>query len=274
MAKAFMTDQSDNNNLVLIDSLNLAFRWKHKGGTFASNMLETINSFKRSYNARDVIVAGEGGSAWRKAIYPEYKANRKAKVDTMSDQDKEDWDNFIQEYSKAMDLVGIVYPFIRFDGIEADDIIAWYAQNATDIYDHIWIISTDKDFDQLIGDEVSRFSYIKKAEITKQTWTQHHNCDIDEYISIKVLMGDAGDNVPGIKGVGEKRAGALVNKYGSAFDIYDSIPLEGTQKFLQAANEFKDQILVNYKLMDLTIHCEDILGTENIDKLKELINVR
>ena len=82
------------------------------------------------------------------------------------------------------------------------------------------------------------------------------------------MVGDKGDNVPGVAGVGEKRATDLINQYGTAFDIYSSIPLAGTAKYIQNLNEFKDNILLNYELMDLLTYCDEAIGEENLKEIE------
>jgi DNA polymerase-1 len=94
-----------------------------------------------------------------------------------------------------------------------------------------------------------------------------------------VLTGDKGDNVDGIPGIGPKRATDLIHQYGSAFDIYDAIPLEGKYKYIQALNESGDLILQNYKMMDLITYCDEAIEypghslSEIDDRVKEFMNV-
>jgi 5'-3' exonuclease len=112
---------------------------------------------------------------------------------------------------------------------------------------------------------VSRFSYVTRKEHTLDTWD--YPVTPEQYISYKVLTGDSGDNIPGIPGVGPKRAAALIEQYGSAMDIYDACPLPGKQKFIQAVNENRDQILINYELMDLVSFCKEAIGHVNLQDI-------
>jgi 5'-3' exonuclease len=79
--KSFKEISDAKNTLLVVDSLNLAFRYKHSGATdFAEDYLRTVQSLKKSYKASHVIMAcDQGSSSYRKAIYPEYKQNRKDK---------------------------------------------------------------------------------------------------------------------------------------------------------------------------------------------------
>ncbi len=93
-----------------------------------------------------------------------------------------------------------------------------------------------------------------------------------EYISCKCLTGDSGDNVAGIPGVGPKRAISLIETYGSAFDVYDAVPIAGKYKYIQNVNEHADRILTNYKLMDLVTYCDDAIGADNVSAIKEKLS--
>ena len=67
-----------NGNLLIVDGLNLSFRWKHQGNLdFEYDYVRTVQSLAKSYNCGEIVVLGDGGSDYRKEIYPEYKANRK-----------------------------------------------------------------------------------------------------------------------------------------------------------------------------------------------------
>lgn len=251
MSKAFSNIKSgDTEALMLVDALNLSFRWKHKKQrNFAADYLRTIDSLATSYGCGKVLIcADKGSSSYRRELYPEYKANRKEKFKEQTPEEAQEFLEFMEDYESALELTQEVHPVIRYQGVEADDLISVIAKLSNL---PVWIVSTDKDLDQLISPTISRFSYITRKEITLDNFRETYGCDVDEYISIKVLQGDAGDNVKGIEGVGPKRALALIRQFGSAFDIYDAIPLPGKLKYIQAVNESKDLILLNYKLMDL-----------------------
>ena len=81
---------------------------------------------------------------------------------------------------------------------------------------------------------------------------------------MKCLTGDKGDNVPGIPGIGPKRATDLIRDYGSAMDIYDALPIDSKYKFIQELNSSDDRLLINYQLMDLITYCDEAIGPENL----------
>jgi DNA polymerase-1 len=84
-------------------------------------------------------------------------------------------------------------------------------------------------------------------------------------------MGDTGDNVPGVPGIGPKRAEQLVQEWGSTYDIIANLPIQSKYKYVAALNESKEQLLLNYQLMDLVTHCQEALGTENCEKVNNIL---
>ena len=264
-------------NLLIVDGLNVAFRWKHQGITdFKYDYIRTIESLAKSYKAGTIIVCADGGSNYRKEIYPEYKANRKERFADQTEQEAKEFEMFMAEFSDTLTLIRQKYPVFHFRGVEADDIAAYITKNVD--YDECWLISSDKDWDLLINDKVSRFSTVTRKETTVHNWDEHYDFEIEDYISFKCLTGDKGDNVPGVPGVGPKRATQLMEQYGSVFDIYDACPLEGRYKYIQSVNENAEQLLMNVELMDLLTYCEDAIGEDNgkvIDRtLEEILNDR
>ena len=274
MAKSFANIQEQENCLMVVDALNLAFRWKHSGATdFAEDYLRTVQSLQKSYKVRWVVIAADqGSSSYRKAIYPDYKQNRKDKFAEQTDAEKAAFEMFFEDYQKTLDHIRehTNYPVIQFKQTEADDIAAYICSLQDKLpVDQIWLVSSDRDWDLLISDKVSRFSYVTRKEVTANNWHTHYDFTQDEYISIKCLMGDSGDNVLGIEGIGPKRAHQLVQEYGTALDIVAALPIASKLKYVQALNKSGDRIMLNYQLMDLVTFCHDALG----DNTKEIDNI-
>jgi 5'-3' exonuclease len=276
MSKSFQKVTESENTLMIVDSLNLAFRYKHSGATdFAEDYLRTINSLKKSYKAQYVIIAGDqGSSSYRKSIYPEYKQNRKDKFAEQTDAEKAAFELFFEDFTKTLEHIAAEtdYPVIRFPGVEADDIAAYIVSKKSKLsISDMWLISSDRDWDLLVQDNVSRFSYVTRKEVTIDNWDTHYEFAPEDYISIKCLTGDSGDNVAGVPGIGPKRAVSLVTEYGSTWDIIASLPISGRYKYIEALNQFKDQLILNYKLMDLVTHCGEALGDENCKQIDQII---
>ena len=263
-------------NLLIVDGLNIAFRWKHQGVTdFKYDYARTVESLAKSYNAGTIIITADGGSSYRKAIHPEYKANRKEKYAEQTEQEAKEFAMFMAEFSNTLTLLKEKHTVLQFKGVEADDIAAYISMNLEKFnFDECWMVSSDRDWDLLITDKVSRFSTVTRKEVTLDTWDEHYDFEVEDYITFKCLTGDKGDNVPGIPGIGPKRAVDLMQQYGSVFDIYDSIPIDGKYKYIQSLNENAEQLLINVELMDLVTYSEEAIGKDNIETINRKIEER
>ena len=275
MTKSFNEVNSYNDTtLMVVDALNLAFRYKHaKSHDFAEDYVKVIDSLKKSYKAGKVIITcDQGSSSYRKEIYPEYKQNRSDKYADQTPEEALEFEMFFEEFNRAVELVAEKYPVLRFNKVEADDIAAYIVKQIPQYaVDEVWLISSDKDWDLLINEQVNRFSYVTRKEVTHDNWNEHYDCEPEQYISIKCLMGDSGDNVKGVEGIGPKRAAELVREFGSALDIVASLPISSKYKYIQSLNKNADTIMLNYQLMDLVTFCEDAIGVENSAKIDEVM---
>ena len=274
--KTFKQFEQTEKTLIVVDALNLAFRYKHSGAKdFASDYLRTVESLAKSYRAQHVIIAADqGSSSYRKAIYPEYKQNRKDKYDKQTEAEKLEFELFFEDFTTTLELLAEHYPVLRFPGVEADDIAAYIVSKKRKLsIDQIWLMSSDKDWDLLIKPGVSRFSYVTRKETTWENWSDYYTFEPEQYIHVKCLMGDSGDNVPGVAGVGPKRAQQLIEEYGTTWDIINSIPISGKYKYIEAINQSKTQLELNYQLMDLVTYCSDAIGTENCKQIDETLEL-
>jgi len=269
-------NETNPDGLMIVDSLNLGFRWQHSGATdFCTDYMQTVSSLAKSYKCSKVIIAGDmGSSSYRKAIYPEYKANRKDKYENQTPEEAAKFEEFLAEMQKILQRYtdAGTYTVIKFPGVEADDIAA-YIVSKRKKHNNIWLISSDRDWNLLVDDNVSQFSYVTRKEFTVNNWSEHYEFSRDDYISIKCLMGDSGDNVPGVPGIGPKRALQLVQEYGSTYDIIANLPIFSKYKYIDALNKFgADNLMLNYRLMDLVTYCEEAIGEENCKKIDQTIS--
>jgi 5'-3' exonuclease len=112
---------------LIVDSLNLAFRWKHQGKTdFCEEYIRTIQSLANSYKCSNIIITSDlGTSTYRKAISASYKQSRKEKYAEQTEEEKKAFEDFFEEYEKTLLHLSRYYPVFRFRGVEADDIAAY-----------------------------------------------------------------------------------------------------------------------------------------------------
>ena len=268
-------DVETSNTTLIVDALNLAFRYKHQGrNDFRYDYQKTVQSLAKSYNCSKVIITADwGSSSYRKGINPDYKQNRKDKFAEQTEEERMQFEAFFEEFEESLEVLAEDYPVLRYKGVEADDIAAHLVKEK-DKYglESIWMISSDRDWDLLIQENVGRFSYVTRKEVTLENWHDHYDVTPEQYISLKCLTGDKGDNVPGVPGIGPKRALTLIQEYGSALDLYDALPIAGKYKYIEALNENAEQLIQNYELMDLISFCDDAIGSDNLQDIEAKLN--
>ena len=261
--------EKSNDTVLIVDALNLAFRWKHQKRTdFCEEYIQTVKSLAQSYKCgRIIITADQGSSSYRIALSPNYKISRKEKYKDQTPEEKQAFIEFFEEYENTLEALAEQYLVFRFNKVEADDIAAHLVRYKNKYgLTKIWLISSDADWSLLVSSSVSRFSYVTRKEITLENWP--YDVTPEQYISYKCLVGDIGDDITGILGIGPVRAAALVKQYGSAFDIYDALPIDSKYKFIQNLNNSGETILLNYELMDLLTYCDEAIGIENCKEIE------
>jgi len=265
-----LVQEFPEENVLIVDAMNVAFRWKpykpnERVGKFAEDFVSTIESLARSYDAGRIIVAADMKGSWyRREIFPDYKGNRKALAENQTEDEKIQIEAFFKEYERMLEVCSARHMVLRYEGVEADDIAAYLVKRRVDYgFDNIWLISSDRDWDLLIQPGVSRFSTVTRKEITVDTWP--HEVPPEQYLDYKCLMGDKGDNIPGVDKVGPKTAAKLLTEHGSVFDIIDALPLPGKYVYIKNLNEFGSANLMrNVELMDLETFCEEAIGPDNV----------
>lgn len=184
----------------------------------------------------------------REGVYAEYKAHRQATP--------EDIISAVPYIKKILEGFGI--PVLEKDGYEADDIIGTLAKKAEKHGYETYMVTSDKDFGQLVSDKTFMF----RPPAFKSGWTTLREEDIlkrweiknvSQVIDILGLMGDAADNIPGLPGVGEKTAIKLVHEYGTVEGVIKNADkLKG--KLQENVKQFADQAILSKELA--TINCE------------------
>jgi len=285
--KELTVNNGDKKTVLVIDALNLAFRYKSrakvKGANippqepFADDYLSVVESLSKSYNAGKIIIAQDAGSSYRMNLSPGYKEARKLKYTNATEEENLSFQAFLEEFNNTIDIIESHKSWLslKYPGVEADDIAAYISNKSKKLGIKVWLASSDKDWKLLIDTNVSQFSYVTRKEFTYDNWHEHHDHSIDDYISIKCLQGDSGDSVKGIEGIGPKRAEALIKQYGTAWDLYEALPIDSKYVYIKKLNESKELIPLNYKLMDLKTFCEEAIGEYVPDlqkKLEEFLN--
>lgn len=182
---------------------------------FLSSLLKILENEKPDYIA---VAFDTKEKTFRHDKFPEYKANRQLIPDDMIYQL-----DYIKKILQAMDIEIVTAP-----GYEADDIIGTLSKTFKSKNVHSYLVTPDKDFLQLVEDGIYVYKPLKKsvedAEIydTKKV-EEEYGLKPEQFIDFLALTGDPTDNIPGVKGIGEKTALDLIKEFGSLDNIYQNI---------------------------------------------------
>ena len=225
---------------LLIDGLNIFIRsycviptlnagGEHCGGYLG--FLRSIGSYARKFSPDEIIVIWEGGgSPRRRAVLPDYKANRKPLRLNRSDiyedshDSKENFNEQLQFLTNLMINTPIKQMYVS--DCEADDVIGYLAKYHLKDNDII-IASSDKDFYQLVSDRVKIYSPTKKKIIGKEDILKEFNIHPINFVTARTFVGDSSDNISGIKGIGLKTMAKRFQKLrNEEFLSHDDIMIE------------------------------------------------
>jgi len=171
---------------------------------FCSMLLKFIQSKKPRYLA--MAMDGPVEKLQRKKLYPDYKVTRKPMPEDLPAQ--------IDRICRIVQAMGI--PILFVEGYEADDVMATAAERLASEQLRVVLISRDKDLDQLVNDNVVLYDPMKNQTITAADIETEKGYPPSKAVEVQTLMGDSIDNIPGIAGVGPKKAAGLIATYGSA----------------------------------------------------------
>lgn len=216
--------------VILVDGNNLLFR-SYYATAYTGNIMKNskgfptnaiygfINMINKIINEEKpeyMMIAFDKGKTFRHDKYQSYKDGRSETPQELKDQ--------FPVAKKICEAMGIHY--FEIDNYEADDIIGTFAKEVNKNPDFIaTIISSDKDLLQLITDEVD-VKLLKQTgfiRMDKNLFKETYGVDPIGMIDLKALMGDSSDNIPGVKGIGEKTAISLLSKYQTLDNLYEHI---------------------------------------------------
>lgn len=270
---------------LIIDAFGILYRYhfiflkrpllNSKGQNVSSinGFMRTYFSLINTYPAEYVAIALDSSrKTFRNEIYKEYKENRESMPDDLRSQ--------IPILYNLIDALGISR--IVLDNYEADDIVGTIAERNKKENIKTIIYSPDKDILQLVDDDVKVVASNKDNELMEydaQAVKEKRGVYPNQIIDLLSLMGDASDNIPGVKGVGEKTALKLLDEYKSLDGIYENIDsIKG--KIQEKLLESKDMAYMSYKLATIERNIEgfnldynDIASSKiNIDEVNKILD--
>ena len=214
---------------------------------FTKYLLELIEKEKPTHLA---VAFDPPGGTFRNEIYPEYKGTRDETPQLVIDALEP-----LTQLCKAMR-----FPVLMKMGFEADDVIGSVAKNAEKDGFTVYMVTPDKDYGQLISDNILQFKPGKSGSdneiIDKTKVCEKYNIERPEQvIEILTICGDSSDNVPGVKGVGEVGAGKLLSRFGTVDEIYRHLE-ELTPKQREAFQNAQDHIQLSHDLVTIRTDVE------------------
>jgi len=192
---------------------------------------------------RMAVVFDTVAPTFRHRVYAEYKAHRPPMPDALACQ--------IPKVREAIRYLGI--PIVEQEGVEADDLIGSLACEAARDDATTLILTSDKDFYQLVNDRIALLSPKggRGAELTSVDRTgvrERYGVDPEQMVDLLALMGDASDNVPGVPGVGEKTAAQLIQKFRSVDALYAALDQVERPSIREKLRQNEDRARLSYKL--------------------------
>ncbi|MBI3582323.1 MAG: DNA polymerase I [Nitrospinae bacterium] len=233
---------------------------------FVRMLLKIIRDEKPDYLA---IAFDSKGETFRHKEYAEYKAHRPEMPDELVPQ--------IQYIQKLVEAFNI--PHLQNEGYEADDLIGSAVKEASSKGFDITIVSGDKDMLQLITPSIRMLDTLKNKTYGEKEVIEKFGVSPDKVVEVIGLMGDASDNIPGVPGIGEKTAIALIKEFGNIENLLNNIEKVSKPSIREKLKEHTEQALLSRRLgvinkdVELNTPVEDlILKDVNDDELTNLLN--
>ena len=286
------TDSSEGTRTLLIDGLNLFFRnfammnmvnpdGIHIGGL--GGFFRSLGAMIRQTQPDKVYVIFDGASSTvnRKNLVPEYKSGRNEQRVT----NWEVFDSLVDEHDSKVDQIVRVIHYLNtlpvktliLDKVEADDIIAYLCNKLPNQpNDKLFIVSSDKDFLQLVNQNVIVYRPMEKKYYTEDVMREKYKMPAKNFILYKTLLGDSSDKIKGIKGLGEKGIFKKFPELTEGVLTFDDVFNICEQKFKDHVVYARviqgvDELEKNYKIMDLS---NPMIGENDKKYLDEVVKTK
>lgn len=258
------------NPLILVDGSSYLFRAYHspphltnsKGEATGAiyGVVNMLKSLLRQYNPSQMAVVFDAkGPTFRNEMYSDYKAHRPPMPDDLRTQ--------IAPLHKIIQAMGL--PLLCIGGVEADDVIGTLARQASASGRHTLISTGDKDMAQLVDSHVTLINTMTDTLLDPEAVKAKFGVGPELIVDYLALMGDKVDNIPGLPGVGEKTAAALLQGLGSIANIYQhlddvaQLSFRGAKTMAAKLTEHQAQLDLSYQLA--TIKCDVALPYQLAD---------
>ncbi len=261
--------QIAENPLILVDGSSYLYRAYHafppltnSAGEPTGAMYGVLNMLKSlllQYKPTHAAVVFDAkGKTFRDELFEEYKSHRPPMPDDLRSQ--------IEPLHQMVKAMG--WPVLVISGVEADDVIGTLAREADQQGRPVLISTGDKDMAQLVTSNITLINTMNNSILGPEEVTDKYGIPPELIIDYLALMGDSSDNIPGVPGVGEKTAQALLQGLGSMSTIYDnldnvaSLSFRGSKTMAAKLEQNKDVALLSYQLATIKTDVQDLPGCE------------
>ncbi|MBV7300406.1 DNA polymerase I [Enterovibrio paralichthyis] len=275
---------TSDNPLILVDGSSYLYRAYHASPNLTNakgeptgavyGVVNMLRSLVKQYPASNVAVIFDAkGKTFRDDMYPEYKAHRPPMPDDLRGQ--------IAPLHQIIEAMG--FPMLVIEGVEADDVIGTLATQGSKAGMPVLISTGDKDMAQLVDENVTLINTMTNVIMTPQGVHDKYGFGPEYIIDYLALMGDKVDNIPGVPGVGEKTATALIAGIGGLEELYANLDkiadlgFRGSKTMAKKLEENKENAYLSYRLATIKLDCELPFKPEELtnraadnDKLVEL----
>ncbi|ENQ8054918.1 DNA polymerase I [Vibrio parahaemolyticus] len=251
------------NPLILIDGSSYLYRAFHAyPGTMSNGEIPTnavygvvnmLRSMMRQFSSERIAVVFDAkGKTFRDEMYSEYKANRPPMPDDLRCQ--------IEPLHNVIRAMGL--PLICVPGVEADDVIGTLAYQASQQGMPVLISTGDKDMAQLVDDNITLINTMTNVVMDREGVVEKFGIPPELIIDYLALMGDKVDNIPGVPGVGDKTATALLQGIGGLTKLYENLDdiaalgFRGSKTMAKKLVDNKDNAMLSYELATIKLDVE------------------
>ncbi|MBI9077244.1 MAG: DNA polymerase I [Desulfatibacillum sp.] len=208
---------------------------------FTKMMLKLVADKKPEYAA---MVFDAKGPTFRHDMFQDYKANRSAMDEALVVQIP-----YIKDVTRAFNM-----PMLEMQGFEADDLIGALARQAEEAGFMVVMVTSDKDFNQLVTHKSVVWDPMKDETRTVESIKETTGLEPQSLIEVMALSGDTSDNIPGVAGIGPKTAIALIQEFGSLEGVYENIDAITKKKQKENLLKFKEEAYLSRKLVTIDTH--------------------
>jgi len=205
---------------------------------FTNMLLKVVRDEQPDHLA---VIFDAKGPTFRKEIYPEYKANRSAMPEDLRPQIP-----IIKQLVQAFNMPGL-----ELEGYEADDIIATLARRFAERGMAVTVVTGDKDLMQIVSPQVRLLDTMKDQVVGLPEVAERFGGTPDKVVEVQALAGDSSDNVPGVPGIGEKTARALIEEFGTLENLLANIDQVSGKKRQENLRQFGEQARLSKTLVTL-----------------------